>query len=115
MGDEAAARGRSKGGDWICIVFSGTPESRAWIYAAYVKMDFVDLPVLDSQTGKVMILTPTVVSRLASQKGLLSIKRQLKQEDLNYQFLGLFDNLNHFSDPSQRVERYQVGSTTIFN
>jgi len=110
-GEKAAALGVSEGGDWICIAFSGAPEGRAWIYAAYVKLDFGDLPVLDPVNGKVISLTPTAASQLGSQKGLLSIKKYLKQDNLNVQFLDFSDNLNHFSNPDQRVERYQVGST----
>lgn len=72
-GQEAAAIGRSPGGDWIMITYPGVPGNVAWVYSPLVRL--VDqganvLPIVEPPPTPAPRITPTIDPTLASQFNL---------------------------------------------
>jgi len=110
-GDKARALGQTNEADWIYIEFPGAPQGKGWVNAAFVKLTGGVLQVVDGKTGEVITPASTTAPEVIKQKGLGLIQRYLKQDNLQYEYLGEGSNLNNFNNPSQRVERYQVGNS----
>ena len=112
-GDKARALGQTDEADWIYIEFSGTPQGKGWVNSAFVKLSGGYLPVINPITNQAATLSPTTDPQLIQQKAVETIKLYLKQDNLQYQYLGEGSNLNNFNHPNQRVGRYQVGNAVF--
>lgn len=67
-GEQAPAKGRSAGGDWIQIVYSGTDTGLAWVYAPLVTVrDAPSLPIIEPPSTPTPRVTPTIDPTLAAQ------------------------------------------------
>jgi hypothetical protein len=111
VGEKAAALARSPGGDWIQIKYSGSPNGLAWVYVIFVRLEGENLPVIDPATGQTLAPMATLAPPAGNQKDITVIKAFLKQNDSQITFLGEDRNLNNFSNPNQRVNRYEVNGT----
>jgi hypothetical protein len=60
------ALGRSPGGDWVQIVYPGSPTGEAWVYA-YLVQTFGNLPVVEIPPTPTPRVTPTIDPTLAAQ------------------------------------------------
>lgn len=71
-GQEAAAIGRSAGGDWIQIIYPGIPGNVAWVYSFYVVLPAGQslLPIVEPPPTPTPNITPTVDPTLAAQFNL---------------------------------------------
>lgn len=67
-GETAPAIGRSPGGDWIQIVYPGTPAGVAWVYSPLVTLfGSGDLPIVEPPPTSTPLVTPTLdLERLAT-------------------------------------------------
>ena len=66
-GQSAPALGRSPGGDWIMIGYTGAPGNVGWIYAPNVSLTAQDfLPVVDPPPTPTPLATPTIDPTLAA-------------------------------------------------
>ena len=66
-GQSAPALGRSPGGDWIMIGYTGAPGNVGWIYAPNVSLTAQDfLPVVDAPPTPTPLATPTIDPTLAA-------------------------------------------------
>lgn len=66
-GQAAPALGRSPGGDWIMIGYTGAPGNVGWIYAPNVTLAAQDfLPVVDAPPTPTPLSTPTIDPTLAA-------------------------------------------------
>ena len=110
-GDRALALGQTDEADWFYIEFPGVPQGKAWVNSAFVKLTGEGLPIVDPQTGQVVTPVPTIAPQVSALKAVELIRGYLKQNNLQYQYLGEGSNLNNFNHPNQKVERYQVEST----
>jgi len=108
-GDKAVARGRTAANDWIYIDFPGAPQGKAWVYSVYTKLDGGELPIIDPDTGKVVMPTSATPLQAGDLNVIEAIKHYLKQDDLQCQYLG--DTLFTPNNPDQKVGRCQVGNT----
>jgi hypothetical protein len=60
-GQEMPAYGISEDGNWVQIYYPGIPDSRAWVYAAYVKIvKLGQLPKIDTPPTPTQASTPIV-------------------------------------------------------
>jgi hypothetical protein len=67
-GEQAAANGRSAGGDWIEIDYPGTEGGLAWVYAPLVTLfDATSLPIVAPPPTPTPRVTPTIDPTLAAQ------------------------------------------------
>lgn len=66
-GSTAPALGRSLGGDWIQIEFSGAPDNKGWVYAPLVQVSPGALRVIAPPPTPVQPATSTVDPTLAAQ------------------------------------------------
>jgi hypothetical protein len=66
-GDTAPALGRSPGGDWIQIEFSGAPNNRGWIYSPLVLLSPGTLPIAEPPPTPIPPATSTIDPTLAAQ------------------------------------------------
>jgi hypothetical protein len=66
-GATAPALGRSAGGDWIQIEFSGAPGNKGWVYSPLVTLSPGVLPVVESPPTPVPPPTSTIDPTLAAQ------------------------------------------------
>jgi hypothetical protein len=71
-GQEAAAIGRSPGGEWIQIIYPGVPGNVAWVYSFYVVLPPGQslLPIVEPPPTPTPNITPTVDPTLAAQFNL---------------------------------------------
>lgn len=70
-GEEAPALGYSLDGDWIQIVYLGTPAGVGWIYAPYVSLTpGFSLPVIPALPTATPRVTPTINPTTAAAYGL---------------------------------------------
>lgn len=66
-GQSAPALGRSPGGDWIMIGYTGAPGNVGWVYAPNVSLAAQDfLPVVDAPPTPTPLATPTIDPTLAA-------------------------------------------------
>ena len=66
-GQSAPALGRSPGGDWILIGYTGVPGNVGWIYAPNVSLAAQNfLPVVDAPPTPTPLATPTIDPTLAA-------------------------------------------------
>lgn len=66
-GQSAPALGRSPGGDWIMIAYTGAPGNVGWIYAPNVSLTSQTfLPVMDAPPTPTPLATPTIDPTLAA-------------------------------------------------
>lgn len=66
-GQQAAARGRSPGGDWIQIDYPGVPGSVGWVYAPLVRLSpGANLPIVEPPPTPTPASTPTIDPTLAA-------------------------------------------------
>ncbi len=66
-GQVAPALGRSSGGDWIMIGYTGAPGNVGWIYAPNVSLTAQNfLPVVDAPPTPTPLSTPTIDPTLAA-------------------------------------------------
>jgi hypothetical protein len=112
-GDKATALGQTGEADWFYIKFPSAPQGKAWINSAFVKLHGGDLPVVDSKTGLIATPAPTTALQVTHLKAVDLIQRYIKQDKLQYDYLGKGSNLNNINHPNQSVEVYQVGSTVF--
>jgi hypothetical protein len=68
-GQEAAALGRSPGGDWIQIAYPGVTGNVAWVYAPFVVLDAGQqlLPIIEPPPTPTLRITATIDPTLAAQ------------------------------------------------
>jgi hypothetical protein len=58
--ETAPALGRSPGGEWILIRYTGVPGNVGWVYGPYVKLPIgASLPVVESPPTPTLATTPT--------------------------------------------------------
>lgn len=60
------ALGRSPGGDWVKIVYPGSPTGDGWVYS-YLVQTFGNLPVVEVPPTPTPNVTPTIDPTLAAQ------------------------------------------------
>jgi len=66
-GQQAAALGRSPGGDWIQVYYPGVPGSTGWVYAPLVSLSLgANLPIVEPPPTPTPVLTPTIDPTLAA-------------------------------------------------
>lgn len=66
IGQQAPARGRTEGGNWILIEYPGGPGGYAWVYSLYV--DYLgDLPVVEIPGTPTPRVTNTIDPTLAAK------------------------------------------------
>jgi len=66
-GSTAPALGRSPGGDWIQIEFTGAPNSIGWVYSPLVQVSSGTLRIVDPPPTPVPPATATIDPTLAAQ------------------------------------------------
>ncbi len=66
VGEEVPALGRSPGGDWVKVVYPGSPQGTGWVFAPYVRITQGELPILEIPPTPVPD-TPTPDPTLAAQ------------------------------------------------
>lgn len=63
---EAVAKGKTEGGNWLLLEYSGGPGGYAWVYASYV--DYIgDLPIVTIPNTPTPRVTNTIDPTLAAQ------------------------------------------------
>lgn len=74
-GQQASAIGRSRGGEWIQIIYPGVPGNVAWVYSAFVVLEAGQslLPIVEPPPTPTPRITPTVDPTLAAQFNLDAI------------------------------------------
>jgi hypothetical protein len=74
-GQKASAIGRSRGGEWIQILYAGVPGNVAWVYSAFVVLESGQslLPIVEPPPTPTPRITPTVDPTLAAQFNLNSV------------------------------------------
>ncbi len=66
ISQKAVAKGRTEGGNWLLIEYSGGPGGYAWVYASYV--DYLgDLPIVTIPNTPTPRVTNTIDPTLAAQ------------------------------------------------
>ena len=76
-GQELPALGRSPGGDWIQIAYSGVPEGVAWVYAFLVSPPSGTLPVVAPPPTPTPRVTPTIDPTLAAEFNVIATATRL--------------------------------------
>jgi uncharacterized protein YraI len=66
-GQQAPARGRSVGGDWILIAYPGIPGGEAWVYSPFVSITPGSLPIVEPPPTPTPQSTATIDPTLAAQ------------------------------------------------
>ncbi|NPV85043.1 MAG: hypothetical protein HPY45_03405 [Anaerolineae bacterium] len=67
LGQQAPAKGRSAGGDWILISYPGVPGGVAWVYAPFVNVSPGALPIVEPPPTPTPLFTPTIDATFAAQ------------------------------------------------
>jgi hypothetical protein len=76
-GQQAPAKGRSPGGDWILIDYPGVQGGHAWVYAPLVDLTPGELPVAEPPPTPTPLYTPTIDPTLAAQFVVTSVPTRL--------------------------------------
>jgi uncharacterized protein YraI len=76
-GSTAPALGRSLGGDWIQIEFSGAPNNTGWVYSPLVKVSPGTLRVVAPPPTPVPPATATIDPTLAAQFSIVATSTRL--------------------------------------
>lgn len=76
-GSTAPALGRSQGGDWIQIEFSGAPNNKGWVYSPLVQVSPGALQIVDPPPTPVPPATSTIDPTLAAQFNILPTSTRL--------------------------------------
>ena len=66
-GQQAPAKGKSVGGEWVWIEYPGVAGGSAWIYAPLVDLSPGNLPVVEPPPTPTPLVTPTIDPTLAAQ------------------------------------------------
>lgn len=66
-GQQAVAKGKSVGGDWILISYLGIQGGTAWVYSPFVSITPGSLPIVEPPPTPTPVLTPTIDPTLAAQ------------------------------------------------
>ncbi len=66
-GQEFAALGRSAGGDWVMLEYSGAPNNVAWVYSPLVIISPGELPIIEPPSTPTPLVTQTIDPTLAAQ------------------------------------------------
>ncbi|NMC80439.1 MAG: SH3 domain-containing protein [Chloroflexi bacterium] len=67
-GQQAPAKGRSAGGDWIMIEYPGVQGGTAWVFASLVDLTpGGELPIVEPPPTPTPLVTPTIDPTLAAQ------------------------------------------------
>ena len=66
-GQQAPAKGRSVGGDWILIEYPGVPGGVAWVYTPYVNVTAGELSIIEPPPTPTPLVTATIDPTLAAQ------------------------------------------------
>jgi len=66
-GERVPAIGRTPAGEWIKIVYPGSPDGTGWVYAYVVRVEGGDLPIVEPPPTPTPLTTPTVDPTLAAQ------------------------------------------------
>ena len=66
-GQEAPAKGRTAGGDWILIQYPGVQGGEGWVYSSLVTVYGGELPIVEPPPTPTPQFTPTIDPTLASQ------------------------------------------------
>ena len=67
VGERVPAIGRTPAGEWVKIVYPGSPDGTGWVYAYVVRVEGGDLPVVEPPPTPTPKVTPTVDPTLAAQ------------------------------------------------
>ncbi len=67
VGERVPAIGRTPAGEWIKIVYPGSPDGTGWVYAYVVRLEGGDLPIVEPPPTPTPATTPTVDPTLAAQ------------------------------------------------
>jgi len=67
VGQQAPAKGRSAGGEWILIEYPGVPSGTAWVYAPLVNLTPGELPIVEAPPTPTPLFTSTIDPTLAAQ------------------------------------------------
>lgn len=67
IGQTAAAKGRSPGGEWILIEYPGVASGVGWVYANLVNITPGDLPIVEPPPEPTPAVTQTIDPTLAAQ------------------------------------------------
>ena len=68
--EEAKAIGRSAGGNWVKILYSGSPDGTGWVYAKIVTIYYEssdELPIIEPPATSTPLVTPTINPTFAAQ------------------------------------------------
>jgi hypothetical protein len=108
-GEKARVLGQSPNNEWLLIEFPAAPQGKAWVYVGIVNMSGGTPPIVDPDTGTVLLPSPTAPgSQMGRPAALEAIKQYLRQDAVEIDYLGENINLNY---PDQKVGNYQVGMT----
>ncbi len=66
-GQQAPAKGRSSGGDWILVEYPGVAGGVAWVYAPFVNLTPGELPIVEPPPTPTPLVTSTIDPTLAAQ------------------------------------------------
>lgn len=77
IGQQAPARGKSAGGDWIIIEYPGVAGGEAWVYAPFVNITPGTLPIVEPPPTPTPLYTSTIDPTLASQFIVTSMPTRL--------------------------------------
>ncbi len=67
VGQQAPAKGRSAGGEWILIEYPGVPSGIGWVYAPLVSLTPGELPIVEAPPTPTPLMTSTIDPTLAAQ------------------------------------------------
>ncbi len=67
VGERVPAIGRTPAGEWIKIVYPGSPDGTGWVYAYVVRLEGGELPIVEPPPTPTPATTPTVDPTLAAQ------------------------------------------------
>jgi uncharacterized protein YraI len=76
-GSTAPALGRSPGGDWIQIEYSGAPNNKGWVYSPLVQVSAGTLRVVEPPPTPVPPATSTIDPTLAAQFNIVPTNTRL--------------------------------------
>jgi len=76
-GDTATAFGRSPGGDWIQIEFSGAPNDKGWVYSPLVQVSPGALIIVEPPPTPIPPPTATIDPTLAAQFAVVSTSTRM--------------------------------------
>lgn len=67
VGQDAVAKGRSPGGDWILINYPGAPNGVGWVFGANINITPGTLPIVEPPPTSTPAVTQTIDPTLAAQ------------------------------------------------